>query len=1779
MPAIDVARTDTFEVQRQKINQIGDQIFTITEGGSDLATGNLKLGDGTRTTPSLAFSSDASLGIYKPSENTFGFVSSGKKVADFSPSALYSFRDFIVQRNLLVDSGISILNNGINYDTGNYNSIPIIGGTGEGATADITVTEYIGSYQGGLNYNEGSYQSISLVGGSGSGATVNFSVEGIDGTITNAGNGYVPGTYENISLTGGSGSAATADIIIDGETIISGNITNSGSGYTENIYQSVTLLNIPTQTFILTSTSNGTPPPDNVYQIDGNTQLELNLIRGNTYRFDISDTSVSQHPLLFQTLDSNPVSNDYYTVVQKGSNGVSGSFIDLIINVSAPLETIKYVCSVHEGMGANINIIDGLTGQYGYFAEATITVNSSNVVSNVEITRSGINYKNNDILEIYSDDVGGIGSGFQFTLNAPVYTGIISNVSILNNGLSYVKDDILSANISDIGGEGSGFQYTITSDPGIIQNLVFIDKGNNYQTADILTLPQAVTNVSTTLNGAIVNVSTTLSDSSASITVSDTTGIVEGMQVSGSFEDVGQLAPSTTVLSVDSSTTLTLSQIPSTSGSATLSFNSSNPPLEIEVSSTTGIQIGFLIEKVSGTGVLANSTTVSSINSENNIITLSNSPEFPGDIVINFVPPYGNPVNNFQYTISQLGVIETFDISSGGNGYSVSDILTINPTDLTQSIVYQVYNKQLQEITFVSSLPENTFSVGDFIVVKDSSINEFSQTDTPQIQQTIIDNISTTLSDSSASITVSDTTGILEGMIVNQSFGDVGQLAPGTTVLSVDSSTTLTLSQIPSTSGSAILSFESDETGSYLSISSTSDGNGIGATFDIERSINGSIVSVVLNSSGYYYSQGEILTILGTDVGGVSPDHDITIEVISVEENVPGQIISLTTDSGNITSLYVEDRNFQSTDIVVSYPVNKQSPDENELDTTSNSFFRFFIDLNDGSGQQLSPSFTLYSGNTYTFDYSDSSNSGHIFSLSKFRDGIWSPSVIENINTVLDTNSNEITVTDSSGILSGMAVNVISGNGQLLGNTFVESINGNIITLTQSPLESGNAVLSFSGVEYTEGVTRSDNSLTIKIFDSTPNLYYYCSNPDISHQNEGGNDNEESLITISLDNPKVFGSNFSASVLSLDTNDVVSCDIETGTITSTKYVGGEIESTTAVISTSLTSPSIFSNNVTASIIQSSQNLQVNSPTTSFSGNVNIGSTVQILSASGNITTSGVLKTTNSVNINDRITITNNNISSTSGNNILLSPAVGRVAKINTTSALTIPSGTTAQRPTTGIVENGSIRFNTETGQYEGYSAATSSWSSLGGVRDLDGNTYIAAEASIGANDNTLYFFNDGNNTVSVTPSYLQFVDVKKIRSVNTTAPAYTDYTTNTQVTLGQYLKYQNNIYEVTVAGQTGTSGNEPIHTTGAATNGTAELTWYTTAIAPLTFEEISEVRIDPLGFTDLVVNAELRFSTNVISTDLNDLIIQPNSGKKVSIDAETSLVIPVGDNNQRGVAEQGSIRYNTDISQYEGYDGSNWTSLGGVKDVDGNTYIIPETAPGANENILYFYNDGINTMRLSANALDFTNIDAITSQNNNLDIEAQTVTFNSLSATIDTSGTSTFISTTKDNLDLGLAVGLNVDPLLRLDINGDIYLNKAFGTGSFDGLKLFNSDLSTFELADLAISTSDIGLIKGGTNAGAATLYDPATQSGARVSVSVVNQTTGDKEMIEYQVIDKGSDIYHTEIGNLKTGANQVTSVFDFDANNNVRVTFTLDDNLTVGDVVNITVVKNIFKN
>ena len=72
-----------------------------------------------------------------------------------------------------------------------------------------------------------------------------------------------------------------------------------------------------------------------------------------------------------------------------------------------------------------------------------------------------------------------------------------------------------------------------------------------------------------------------------------------------------------------------------------------------------------------------------------------------------------------------------------------------------------------------------------------------------------------------------------------------------------------------------------------------------------------------------------------------------------------------------------------------------------------------------------------------------------------------------------------------------------------------------------------------------------------------------------------------------------------------------------------------------------------------------------------------------------------------------------------------------------------------------------------------------------------------------------------------------------------------------------------------------------------------------------------------------------------------------------------SFIIPVGNISQRPTAVTGMIRYNSELSTFEGYAASAWGSLGGVKSVDGFTYIVPETSPGASNGELEFYTENL----------------------------------------------------------------------------------------------------------------------------------------------------------------------------------------------------------------------------
>ncbi len=92
----------------------------------------------------------------------------------------------------------------------------------------------------------------------------------------------------------------------------------------------------------------------------------------------------------------------------------------------------------------------------------------------------------------------------------------------------------------------------------------------------------------------------------------------------------------------------------------------------------------------------------------------------------------------------------------------------------------------------------------------------------------------------------------------------------------------------------------------------------------------------------------------------------------------------------------------------------------------------------------------------------------------------------------------------------------------------------------------------------------------------------------------------------------------------------------------------------------------------------------------------------------------------------------------------------------------------------------------------------------------------------------------------------------------------------------------------------------------------------------------------------------------------------------LTISTTGALGVPVGNTAQRPTAASGQIRFNTQLQSFEGYNGSGWSSLGGIVDVDQDTKITAESAPGSDEDTLTFTTAGVD--RASINNAGLFNI-------------------------------------------------------------------------------------------------------------------------------------------------------------------------------------------------------------
>lgn len=201
--------------------------------------------------------------------------------------------------------------------------------------------------------------------------TVATNISNINAVHTNATNiNTVASDIANVNTVGGiSSDVTTVSGISSNVTAVAGNATNINAvnSNATNINtvagDSTDIGTLAAITTDITSLANALGASTTytvtvsagVYYLDGVANPILTFDRGNTYIFDLSDSTNTGHPLAFKDGSG----NSYTTgVTTTGTAGSSGAQVQIDVDNAAPA-ALRYYCTVHgNGMGNTITVVN-----------------------------------------------------------------------------------------------------------------------------------------------------------------------------------------------------------------------------------------------------------------------------------------------------------------------------------------------------------------------------------------------------------------------------------------------------------------------------------------------------------------------------------------------------------------------------------------------------------------------------------------------------------------------------------------------------------------------------------------------------------------------------------------------------------------------------------------------------------------------------------------------------------------------------------------------------------------------------------------------------------------------------------------------------------------------------------------------------------------------------------------------------------------------------------------------------------------------------------------------------------------------------------------------------------------------------------------------------------------------------------------------------------------------------------------------------------------------------
>jgi len=141
-------------------------------------------------------------------------------------------------------------------------------------------------------------------------------------------------------------------------------------------------------------------------------------------------------------------------------------------------------------------------------------------------------------------------------------------------------------------------------------------------------------------------------------------------------------------------------------------------------------------------------------------------------------------------------------------------------------------------------------------------------------------------------------------------------------------------------------------------------------------------------------------------------------------------------------------------------------------------------------------------------------------------------------------------------------------------------------------------------------------------------------------------------------------------------------------------------------------------------------------------------------------------------------------------------------------------------------------------------------------------------------------------------------------------------------------------------------------------------------------EKLGQISVKQLDSDEFTIGNSLTLNASGISkTTAGNLQLNTITDNYVQIGGAQAMIIPSGNSAARPVGVEGMIRYNSEVLQFEGFNGISFVSLGGVRDVDLDTFVTAESTTAADDDTFRFFNENHRTLTLNKDKLTLNNAD------------------------------------------------------------------------------------------------------------------------------------------------------------------------------------------------------------